>query len=1046
MKNHIQSLQYIDDNSVVLKIKIDAESLLIDDTPFGVRFDLGAEFKNSGEPDTPSLPSKIIQVALPANTAEIRVFAHAEKFTKLSEKPMVILPQAQYRVAANTRAIKPDNNCTQRLKYMTPRTEDLPRSIPHAPSSSEINPETYSNFFRNPPPLASLKSTIIDGANTIASIQINPITIDKEYIPQLNELIEIKVSYSTTNNVKVEKYSTVRSLSPNVKIQSATLAALKNKVVNPTKVIDISRFPWELFGSYDYLVITDNYQWNSDTIERTTEVGDMTTPFKKIIDWKKEKGLKARLVTITDIVDGRFGNFKENAVDLQEVIRNFLKYAHRNWGVSWCLLGGDTEILPIRQAAGEIRGDVNEQSANNPPAVNEAFWTGTFLKVNAVSLGEWFNVNDSYLKLTNKNTGQLIPKKSPSRLIQTHVFSPYLQPATGAINRINLFETDEQFRNRLGWHFCTDNTYTTYSSSPTTFIRVDGPASIIHAPLRFHYTWNTIPTDFYYASLFGPNYSLPGRHDWDYNNNRIYGQHELGVDFDPINWNSDIIVGRAAVSSPADADNFVNKVIAYEKFSTTDGTRLDRNYVDKMLLVSENWGGRLGFWSTPSNPPEAYYFHTLVAQGKAILQTPEDSVFDWNWQLIAWVSDTDVRVIPYNQHAGATSHGWHYAKSATDLSPAVAVIHMPWGQTIELPYITHTLVIYGNTSDIAPSHFILDSTAADGSMMDQEALRQQVDAELSVINRFSRLYEDIESLPLSNQAAAPLDRISASTLAVALNSGQHFVSLSGHGYSGGCCSLESALAQSITNTNKLFIAFADSCLTNDFTTMDSMSEHLLTNTNGGAVAYVGHTRFSWIGVGDDYQRAFFHELTNTRHLGLMHNSRLQFIQSNPSNHYHKWSVLALNLLGDPEMEVWDHKPFRLGVDILFDPNRLIIKAFREDDLSKRILKNVEVLAQEGENLHRFTLCDQGTMAFAEEWFNSEKLTLTINVAGGLPYKVTAKEIGDIITKFKNNLVQEASIIDTDVYSEKQYIKNPEISYTDQHQEKPKAKAMELNMG
>jgi hypothetical protein len=88
---------------------------------------------------------------------------------------------------------------------------------------------------------------------------------------------------------------------------------------------------------------------------------------------------------------------------------------------------------------------------------------------------------------------------------------------------------------------------------------------------------------------------------------------------------------------------------------------------------------------------------------------------------------------------------------------------------------------------------------------------------------------------------------------------------------------------------------------------DAFSETLLNNPSGGAVAYVGNTRFSWIGVGDDFQRAFFHRLTATRHLGLLNDSRCSVYGTTGSMlGYDRWVVFALNLLGDPEMRVYTH--------------------------------------------------------------------------------------------------------------------------------------------
>lgn len=1030
MKKHIQLHREKGDDSILFQVTIDAATLRIEETPFGVRFDLDKDFKLQGEPGTPAIPSRVVQVALPADASDISVEAVVKKSKALFKTPVIIMPVPRLQVAAKLNPDQPhgDRELIEKLKHVKMLSELESRAIPLSRPVLAPDPERYANWFKDTPPVAKLSSTIVAGVNTIANIVITPITVDKNFIPHLNEEFEVRVKYERAKNVRHHSRTTVRSFTTNKVIQESIISSLKDNVINAKDVIDVTRFPWELFGTYDYLVITDNKRWDAERIEPREDIGDMVTPFQKLVDWKKQKGLKARVVTISDIVDGRFGNFRSGAVDLQEVIRNFMKFAHSSWGVSWCLLGGDTEVLPVRQAAGEIRGDVNEQTVNNPPAQNEAYWTGSFLKVSAHSLGEWFSASDDYLKLTNKNTGQLIPKKAP-----LGVYSPELIERASIKLRthvpIRLHETLERFRSRLGWYFCTDNTYTTYSSSPTQFVRVDGPSSIIHAPLRFHYTWNTIPTDFYYASLFGPGYGLAGKHDWDFNNNRIYGQHEGATAFDPINWNADVMVGRAPASTPGEADIFVNKVVSYEKFRTPSGYQLDRNYVDKMLLVSENWGGRYGFWPTSLNPPGPNTFFTDTTSGRAVLQIADDITLDWNWQLIAKVSDTDVRLLPYNSHAGSSSRGWYYAFSASDLRPAVITIPLPWGSPIQFPLITHTLVIYGSATDITPAHFILDHTQADGSMMDQESLRQQVDSELPVIKRFTRLYEDIESLPVANQLAAPLARINNATLTNALNEGQHFVSLSGHGNQGGCCHLGNAVASGITNTNKCFIAFADSCLTNAYTHTDSMSEDLIKNPNGGAIAYLGHTRFSWIGIGDDYQRAFFHELVNTRHLGLLHNSRLNVLLTNPSWHVHKWSVLALNLLGDPEMEVWKHKPFRIIPDLRYIHEKLHIRIFYAEDFSRKPIPKVDVMVREGEKQYSMVLHESGELELSKEWLESESLELIVSGEGSLPLVITAQEIRKLKTQFENEAVSELVGAEPEFYSSEDEVINIPITTT-----------------
>ncbi|MEO0184116.1 MAG: C25 family cysteine peptidase, partial [candidate division WOR-3 bacterium] len=83
------------------------------------------------------------------------------------------------------------------------------------------------------------------------------------------------------------------------------------------------------------------------------------------------------------------------------------------------------------------------------------------------------------------------------------------------------------------------------------------------APVGYYTDEDTIPCDLYFAGLDG---------NWDRNNNHIYGQIADSVDM-----YSDVYVGRASVYTIAQAQNFVNKILTYEKNPPTD-------YIRKMLL------------------------------------------------------------------------------------------------------------------------------------------------------------------------------------------------------------------------------------------------------------------------------------------------------------------------------------------------------------------------------------------------------------------------------------------------------------------------------
>jgi len=72
---------------------------------------------------------------------------------------------------------------------------------------------------------------------------------------------------------------------------------------------------------------------------------ELSNEFQTLANWKTKKGIKAKVVSLSEILPIYSG--RDNA----ERIRNFIKQAYQDWGVTWVLLGGDTEIIPARTVA-----------------------------------------------------------------------------------------------------------------------------------------------------------------------------------------------------------------------------------------------------------------------------------------------------------------------------------------------------------------------------------------------------------------------------------------------------------------------------------------------------------------------------------------------------------------------------------------------------------------------------------------------------------------------------------------------------------------------
>jgi hypothetical protein len=913
------------DDSVVVTLHFDSNGLTTTETPFGVVVEL-ADLKAGGEPGAPLLPRTQLRVAVAEPLWPCSLKILKDQWKRVSGPSTFVAPAQRARPGNPGHK---GSHCAAECSCRIARRPDRPPVAPGlpAPEFTPPNEDAYADAVKNPPPTARAVRIEAIGATRIAVVEVAPVRINGKGELELCTAVQLAIgtakepfmadrerAVADFKRLYPKEFDQKRVVSLPERFVSGLAEATRlrdiaiSHVVNPGLIGRLKDRNWPIFElPSDYLIITDDVTWDAASITPGAPRPGLLEAFERLAEAKRARGITARVVSITSIVDGRWGDFRTGSRDLQEVIRRFLKRVRTRWGVNWLLLGGDVSILPVRSVAGGLEGGVGAPGTTSPPADNTSYWTGSHLNIHAVSLGTWWGASTAN-RLVRPDTGELIPYDSTGSSSST---SP-------------------------GWYFTTGDDYATRSATATDFVRVEGPESLVKAPLQFLYVWNTLPTDFYYASLsswvtrqqtvnIGPfQFTLPyvyvPPHDWDAIGNEIYGQFlSDGTDMDGVILQTDLCVGRAPVETAAEANTFVDKILAYERLGRFSWRPANRNWPRKMVFASSDWGGRSIFWPTTSTPPaNGQYFHDSAAS-RSILGF-DTAPTTMKWDVIARVTENDRRLLPYKRNSNPSVRGWYFGTSATDATPSVKKIRIPFGPGfIDWPVPSRWIIVHGSLEERTPQLYEFDWPGQDGSMSDQEALRVQVAAELPGIDRPERYYEDEFDLTVAEQLAAPVDFLTTAKLLSALNAAPHIVSLSGHGNPDGCCALSVAGVSSLTNGPLGFIAYADSCLTNMFDTEDAMSEALLKNPNGGAAAYVGNTRFSWIGVGDNFQRAFFHRLTATRHLGLLNDSRTAvFGTTGYWAGYDRWAVYTLNLLGDPELQV-----YRAAIPFLTLPPDLI---------------------------------------------------------------------------------------------------------------------------
>ena len=678
--------------------------------------------------------------------------------------------------------------------------------------------------------------------------------------------------------------------------------------------------PLQLVPSIPCVIITDNFAWpesmpregagpidptRSPTLnERGVALsGDLVAELERLARWKTARGTRARVVTVSEIVgQTAYGDFTAGgfARDLQEVLRNFVKFAHAEWGTEYLLLGGDVNVVPMRKLAYYVAQPWHAWDASRTP-IDPA---NPVPPARKCTIG----TNVAKLHLDPAIYGTSFP--DPTEPLYTQGGARFE------------FRTDASVANP-GWYYVAEEELAKSAGftplpagEDSEYVVVVGP----QADVDDDYYWlgpeRAAPSDLYYASVAGPEYSKEGVHDFDPRGYGVYGQHrwdptaqcEVALD-GSFHLMPDVWVGRAPVESGAEAKTFVDKVLTYERLESPSGVEVNLSYLGRIIFGAAYWlyehlysqTIQTDFWDESAGPgtvplpielqPGRFqsvsgssrlhvHLQTDVANQLAYANLPQDGP---NYRLVARFPHAQIAV-PYDPAASSTSAGWYFATDLTFQVQATAKA-------------TAFVVVLGLDTPIVPTTCFWEPVTVEGGASEKEHLRGALATFFPAFSEISRFYSDYFELA-APPSIQPLD---APTIRAAIDDGCHFLSLTGHGSPLGCC--EVSRLTPFQNVDRYFIAYADSCSTaSPDEGADSLGEMVLTQANGG-VGYVGNTRMSAIGVGDDYELTFWCALRWFGRLGPAAGVRPPGPPAQLMTHNY-----IQTLYGDPEMPVWTGLP------------------------------------------------------------------------------------------------------------------------------------------
>jgi len=246
----------------------------------------------------PQLPVKIISLTIPQD-AEIQRIEIISLEKRIIPGTYIVLPTPQPTVLSS------------------PQGKNL-----HL-IATKVDEKIYAANSYYPETIIQFSNSSLWGNSKIANFLAHPV----QYLPTEGKLlfysmIEFKIHF--TQSSSMQKTEQTRS-----KMQQTTFNQAVHQFTQSQNSAETSGLTFYPENEYQYLLITSKAYLSY---------------FQPLISWKIKKGVPARFMLLDDI----FANYEGR--DEAEKIRNFIKYARENWGTIWVLLGGDTDVVPYREA------------------------------------------------------------------------------------------------------------------------------------------------------------------------------------------------------------------------------------------------------------------------------------------------------------------------------------------------------------------------------------------------------------------------------------------------------------------------------------------------------------------------------------------------------------------------------------------------------------------------------------------------------------------------------------------------------------------------
>jgi len=424
--------------------------------------------------------------------------------------------------------------------------------------------------------------------------------------------------------------------------------------------------------------------------------------------------------------------------------------------------------------------------------------------------------------------------------------------------------------------------------------------------------------------------------------------------------------GTVAVDGVTRAAAVVPGVRTTEPFKATQIPSLQGSPVEYVIVTNDEMAPafqQLADWKTASGVPAVVRTVSFIRQqyprgaddGERIRDFIRDAYTRWGTKWILLGGDTDViptrlvyttyydpQFIATDLYYSCLDGNWNadgdslfgegrvsypvaYGDSA-DLLPEVYVGRLPALTAADAELLVAKALTYEKepvadylenmlffAEVLFPQDWVPGETASlDGAAMVETDILPILDTVPNI--HHARLYENYTS-PSWRPGALPESRL---IVIDSLNQGYNLAVHIGHGYRNvmhvADDNLTGADASALTNGDRLINLYATNCSSASID-YPCIAEALMKAPAGGTVSIVGSTRYDFPTTGQQYQEVYFQLLfqDSVSAVGELHaEQKVPFVSLSEYNGTHRWTQMALVLLGDPELRLFTAAPRTLS--------------------------------------------------------------------------------------------------------------------------------------